>query len=71
VARAIIVSAGVLLAGCSGGDGGLIPKGSVIGVSFVGYPLAPGVPPPAVFLNEAIEFRFDGTIDHGILGGFF
>lgn len=78
-----MVAAALILPGCGGGGGGggggsSNSLGLLIGVSFIGFATVPsptgpnaGVPLPRVFRDETIEFRFDGQIDAGILGGFF
>jgi len=83
-AVACIVAAG-LFTGCGGGGGGGGGSGGtsnalgvIVAVSFTGYAPSPSpggpnaaVPLPSVFLDEVLQFTFDGPIDDGILGGFY
>src|SRR5262245_40261103 len=77
-ALAIVVAAvaAISLSGCGGGGGGgggSSGNGTLIGVSFLGFFPGPLVTPnvPAVFRDQTLEFTFDATVAHNILGGFF
>lgn len=67
----------VLATGCGGGSSGSAAPastGRIIGTSFAGNEVVPcnpnaASPLPVVFIDEALEFRFDGTIDPAPFGG--
>ncbi len=80
LALATLVALG--LGACGGGGGGGAAGGGnadgvLEAVSFIGFSTMPsGVGPnglaslPQVFVDQALEFTFDGPIDGGIFGGF-
>ena len=74
----VAILAATLASGCGGGGGaggGAAPAtGRLIDTSFAGNEVVPcnpnaASPLPVVFIDEALEFRFDGTIDATPLGG--
>ncbi|MSR74649.1 MAG: hypothetical protein EXS14_04155 [Planctomycetes bacterium] len=73
----VAVFAAVLASGCGGGSsggGGSAALGRLIATSFAGNEVVPcnpnaASPLPVVFIDEALEFRFDGPIDAAPLGG--
>jgi|GEM_PF-6271685 len=75
----VALSVAVLIAGCGGGSdstGGSNASGLLVATSFSGNEVVPcnpnqPSPLPQIFVDEAIEFTFDGPVDVSRFGGFF